>query len=590
MGLFQSKTRDIDNDNFKQNKTKHVSSLLAFIVACTLGLTAQAATTFTVKHKFLNTDPGGLGIPNGFLAQGRDGNLYGTTFQGSTGNGGAFKISPTGVYNSPLNFNALIEGRSPQAGFSLGTDGNFYGTTVNAGVNGVGTIYRMTPTGSVTVLHNFITTFPGCNRNDAFGNGSPPIQGRDGNWHGTTSAGGNCINPPTVGTVYKLTSTNSFSLIHRFNNTDGAVPLAPLILGKDGNFYGTTRQGGSLGWGVVFRVTPTGSLKVLHNFGSTNAESLLISPLVQGTDGNFYGTTHSVNGFAGSIFKVTASGIFTNLHTFVGFNKFAEGFRLTAGLVQASDGNFYGTTSGGGLGNFISTGCGVLFKITPTGVYSVLHAFDGFADGCISVTQSSGQSLSVHTNGKIYGTAKGGGSTSSNTAGTLFELDIGARPFVRPQVLVAKVGEKVLLYGDFSGTITSVKFGGVNAVSFARDPIPSNSNNTLIVTIPVGAKTGAITVVKGAVSITGLKTFNILPTFTSFSPTSGVVGATVILKGTGLSQTTKVTFAANKTAPLTVDNDSQLTVNVPIGAVTGKISIATKGGSVSSAAKFTVTP
>jgi hypothetical protein len=124
-------------------------------------------------------------------------------------------------------------------------------------------------------------------------------------------------------------------------------------------------------------------------------------------------------------------------------------------------------------------------------------------------------------------------------------------------VSVAKVGEKFALYGDFSGTVSKVTLGGVS-VPFVRDPAPNNSNTTLIVTVSAGAKTGAIAVVKGTASTTGLKPFSILPTFTSFSPTSGAVGNAVILKGTGLTETTKVTFSANKTAPFTVDNDSQL--------------------------------
>ena len=595
LDYFNQKTRDNDNDNFKQNKTKQnktkqIGSILAFILACAFSVMAEAATTFTTIHSFTNDTPGGLAlaVPDGFLAQGRDGNLYGTAeSEFFPSNGGAFKISPAGVYTRLHNFNPLVEGRIPKSGFSIGNDGNFYGTTAQSrSVFGlVGTIFRMTPAGNVTVLHDFKLTSPTCNVNDAAGTTSPPVQGRDGNWYGTTQGGGNCN---VAGTVYKLTTANSFSVIHHFNGTtDGGIPEAPLILGKDGNFYGTTRLGGSFNGVTAFRVTPSGSLKVLHNFVPTNAESSPFSPLIQGADGNFYGTASGVGGFSGSsIFRVTPSGVLKILHKFDFVNAFSDGATPTAGLVQASDGNFYGTTSLGGLNNFSSSGCGVLFKITPTGVYSVLHRFDNATDGCISRTGSLGQSMTLHTNGKIYGSTKFGG--IGGIGGTIFELDIGARPFIRPQVLIAKVGEKITLYGDFSGTISGVTFGVVSATIFTRDL--NNPNNTLSVTIPVGAKTGPIVVIKATVNITTIKTFNILPTFTSFSPTSGVVGATVILKGTGLSQTTRVAFAANKTAPFTADNDGQLTVNVPIGAVTGKINIATKGGSVSSVAKFTVTP
>jgi uncharacterized repeat protein (TIGR03803 family) len=554
---------------------------------------AEAATTFSVIHTFKNDPTDGLARPNGFLAQGRDGNLYGTASWNFSASiiGGAFKISPISTPNGVFTFaklhtfNPTVEGWSSQSGFSVGTDGNFYGTTtinsISVGVNGPGTIFRMMPTGSVTQTHNFVTA----GINAASNNASPPVQGRDGNFYGTTFAGGKNGH----GAIYKLTPAGVFSIFYHFDGVHGSRPVAPLVLSGDGNLYGTTRDGGVIpncvncSHGTVFKIASSGALTVLHSFDGTNGGGQPLAPLIQGTDGKLYGTTAGLNashvGLSG-IFRISPSGAnFEMLHTFNSSTAFADGFDPSPGLILASDGNFYGATTLGGQPGGI--GCGVLFKLSlsPTKVYTPLHRFNSSTDGCFT-----GQSLTLHTNGKIYGSAKFGG---SGGAGTIYQLDIGARPFVRPQVLSAKVGDKITLYGDFSGTITGVTFGGVSAI-FTRDP--SNPNNTLIVTIPVGAKTGSIVVIKATVTITTIKTFNILPTFTSFSPTSGVVGDTVILKGTGLSETTRVTFAANKIAPFTVDNDSQLTVNVPIGAVTGKITISTKGGSAASAANFTVFP
>src|SRR5262249_5850821 len=154
-------------------------------------------------------------------------------------------------------------------GLTLGTDGNFYGTTAQGGAHGSGTIFNITPTGTLTVLYSFTSGTDGSNPS------APPIQGTDGSWYGTTSLSG----ANGVGTVYKFSSPGTFTTLYAFDSTHGSEPSAPLIQGSDGNFYGTTVFGGTSGGGVVFKVTPAGVLTVLFNFDTTHGR-LPRSPLI----------------------------------------------------------------------------------------------------------------------------------------------------------------------------------------------------------------------------------------------------------------------------------------------------------------------
>ncbi|MEQ1559560.1 MAG: choice-of-anchor tandem repeat GloVer-containing protein [Methyloglobulus sp.] len=536
----------------------------------------EAVTNFTTLHKFVGVEGD---IPHGFLAQNRDGSLFGST-EGQSINPTVFKITPAGVFSVLHTFNAApAKSTSP---LILGLDGNFYGTSGNGNLLG-GTIFKMTPAGVITVLHTF-----GSVLNDGFNMGGhfanfgtgliPPVQAPDGTLYGTTNSGGK----NNSGIVYKLTPSGTYTILRHFtfSVTDGALPLAPLIIGKDGNLYGTTRVGGkpSASSGTVFRITPTGAFKILHSFDATITDGghQPNAPLVQGTDGNFYGTTKGsgVTVTQGNVFKITPSGVYTNLHRFDSATAFAQGTLPTAGLVQGSDGNFYGATSAGGkaipFGNY-----GVLFKITPQGAYTVLHTFNQPID-----SSDPWQSLVQHTNGKLYGT------TAIGLGGSVFSLDVGAKPFVLAQPSTGKVGGTVGLLGDFTG-VTSVTFNGVNA------SISGTGTTFRVATIPAGPATGLIKINKPTGAISSLKPFLVQPTLTSFSPVSGAVGRAVILTGRSLSQVTSIRFGGNKVVPkslISMDNDNQLTVNVPIGAVSGKLTVTTSGGSATSATNFTVTP
>ncbi|HUJ10447.1 MAG TPA: choice-of-anchor tandem repeat GloVer-containing protein [Verrucomicrobiae bacterium] len=195
------------------------------------------------------------------------------------------------------------------------------------------TATRLSPIGVFTNLHSFTD-------NDGSSPWSGVIQGTDGNFYGTANNGGvsNC------GTVFRITPSGSFTNLHGFSGgSDGCAPLGWLTLGSDGNFYGTTQNGGVMNVGTVFKMSPSGSVTSLYSFANGSDGDYPLSGLVQGSDGNFYGTTFDY-GTKGTVFRITPSGDFTNLHSFGG----SEGLNPWCGVVQGSDGNIYGTTFYGG--------------------------------------------------------------------------------------------------------------------------------------------------------------------------------------------------------------------------------------------------
>lgn len=196
-----------------------------------------------------------------------------------------------------------------------GPDGNFYGTTNQAGAHNSGTVFRMTPSGTVTVLYSFCgeSNCPDGNQPDA-----GLALGSDGNFYGvTTAAGAN-----GDGTVFSITPSGTYTLLHTFAGSDGAEPQGTLLLASDGNFYGTTTSQGGNRAGTVFRITPGGVLTTIYNFcslGACHDGSAPFGGLVQGTDGLLYGTTTSGGtGFLyGTVFRMSLSGGLTTLHSFV---------------------------------------------------------------------------------------------------------------------------------------------------------------------------------------------------------------------------------------------------------------------------------
>lgn len=476
----------------------------ALLLAVWAGASAAAdgSASATVLHSF---GPAALDGANPFarLVRGADGNLYGTTFSGGAHNvGTVFRITPTGTLVTIYDFgSAGLDGEYPQAALVEGTDGNFYGTTQGGGTQGRGTVFRLTPGGSLAIVYSFGTfdgdggspnelmlasdgnlygtTFDGgsaeggtvfrlagngaaptstptlralgTTASEGFGPTAPLVAGADGALYGTTTAGGT----GGKGTVFRVTLGGSLSVLHHFDGADGAGPDGALLVGSGGAlFYGTTQFGGIDNQGVVYSISAAGSFALLHRFaggasdgafprsgvlaksdgaliGTTQAGGadnfgtiFLLDPgngdvtllyafggsaddginpasgLVAGDDGAWYGST--LNGAAngtGSIFKVAADGGVTQLHAF-GAASPVEGATPASVLLELADGTLFGTTQEGGAG-----GVGTVFKLGPTGSFSVVHAFDASLAQC----GNPASGLLLAGDGNLYGTTLNGG-------------------------------------------------------------------------------------------------------------------------------------------------------------------------------------
>jgi uncharacterized repeat protein (TIGR03803 family) len=312
--------------------------------------------------------------------------------------------------------------RYPQAGVAQGEDGIFYGTTMDGGAESMGAAYTVTSTGVVTTLHSFCED-PNCSDGE-YPTGSL-IQGSDGNFYGADDPGEGTSND---GLLFKLSPAGEFSSFYDFcakaNCADGSGPSTNLIMGSDGNFYGVTNLGGAQDKGTVFRITPAGSLTTLYSFCSVGGSSCTdgaepFGGLVQGSDGNLYGTTEyggssTYTFYAGTVFRLTPAGVFATLHSFcTAADSCPDGEAPASALVEASDGNFYGTTiSGGSSGQ--AEGAGTAFRITPSGTLTTLHIFCESSGDCADGANTSG--LNLGSDGNLYGATSTGNSTGGGTA------------------------------------------------------------------------------------------------------------------------------------------------------------------------------
>jgi uncharacterized repeat protein (TIGR03803 family) len=451
-----------------------------FLLWATAAL-ALPAQTFTSLHSFDGTDGSN---PYAGLVQATDGNQYGTTeYGGANGEGTVFKITPSGALTTLYSFcsqSNCTDGSIPQTVLVQGTDGNFYGATTYGGSDssctlfgftGCGTIFKITPSGTLTTLHSFAMT-DGATPNTAL------VQATNGNFYGTTPYGGD-ENPSCYpagygcGTVFTITPSGTLTTLHSFDLTDGYNPEAVLVQDANGNFYGATYNGGANSAGTVFKITPGGALTTLHNFDGSDGE--WPNGLVQAANGNFYGTTQ-IGGASGdgTVFKITENGTLTTLHSFDGTNgQFPVAW--SGALVQATNGNFYGTTENGG-----TSGDGTVFEITPSGMFTSLFSFDN-TDGAIPTA-----GLVQGTDGSFYGTAHKGG---DNGDGTIFSLSVGLRPFVETRPTSGVVGAAVNILGSNLTGATSVTFNGTAAAFTVV------SQYLITTTVPTGATSGKVEVI-----------------------------------------------------------------------------------------------
>jgi uncharacterized repeat protein (TIGR03803 family) len=269
-------------------------------------------------------------------------------------------------------------------------DGNFYGTTDRGGAYGYGTIYRLTPDGEEIVLHDFNVRVDGDYP-------SALIEGADGNFYGTAQQ--NVAGPGPFGFLFRMAPDGTFTTLHAFScGADGAYPADALVQANDGNFYGTTvgiADPYCAARATVFRMTPDGTVSIVHVFSASTEGTQLAGPLIQARDGNVYGTASAGGPLGGgTVFRVTLEGALTVLHAFRAPDD-ADGNGPRGALVEAADDSLYGVTSDSGL----CRSCGTVFRISVDGTFDVAYAFqDDFETGIFPQT-----GLTRGADGNLYG-------------------------------------------------------------------------------------------------------------------------------------------------------------------------------------------
>jgi uncharacterized repeat protein (TIGR03803 family) len=318
------------------------------------------------------------------------------------------------------------DGDQPRGNLLLDDQGNLYGTTNYGGAHHKGTVYKLAPDGTETVLHSFI----GHAQDGEYPSSSGLVADAAGNLYGTTAYGG-LINPTYCdprgcGTVFKVAPDGTESIIHFFvpHSADGLEPMSGLSIDISGNLYGTAGD-------VVFKIAPDGTETILHTFGGSGDGLGPVGHLAHDDEGNIYGATQyggviceSTNVTCGTVFKIAPDGTESVLYAFKGAygdgNK--DGDQPLGGVIRDGAGNLYGTTwLGGGLtclGD--QDGCGTVFKVAPDGTETILHAFAGGADGTYPRTP-----LLLNNVGGVWGTTVQGGrvSCSQSGCGTIFKVD-----------------------------------------------------------------------------------------------------------------------------------------------------------------------
>jgi|HubBroStandDraft_1064217.scaffolds.fasta_scaffold00437_11 uncharacterized repeat protein (TIGR03803 family) len=465
---------------------KSILSATLFVTAAVLcaAMFAQAQTVTTI-YNFTDSPTSGANPWYVTLVQGTNGSFYGTTYNGGKNvSGTIFSVTPGGQQKILYSFaGGTTDGAYPTGGLTLGTDGNFYGTTQQGGSQSEGIIFKITPTGTYTILHNFNSFIDG-----AFPWG-PPILASDGNFYGTSSGGG----PNDRGLVYKITSSGTFSEVYRFDVTHGYSPIAPPTQGADGFLYIPVAQGGTYFCGTIVQISTAGVLNNTYDFPCGPGGSFPLGPLVQAENGDFYSTTQDggTNG-EGTIYQVTTGLAVTILHSFGA--DFGDGTFPAAGMLLATDGNYYSATAEGGANDD-----GTLFNTTTSGTYTSLYSFNNSTN----LLQMSPLAPPVQgTNGLLYGVTEFGGGAND---GTVYSLNMGLAAFVNTALFSGKEGETVTLLGTHLTGTKAVTFNG----SAANFKVLSDTH--LTATVPPGATTGPIEVTTPRATLQSRKTFVIKP-------------------------------------------------------------------------------
>jgi uncharacterized repeat protein (TIGR03803 family) len=461
------------------------------LLAC---LNAHADVNLTTIHTF-NPDSDG-NAPFAALVEGADGKLYGVNSTGGrSDNGTIFRLATSGGDFTVLNtFTQSNQGYMPEGGIVQASDGNFYGTTSQGGNNGYGTLYQVLPsTGKLNILAAFANGDPGANPVGAL------IQGLDGFLYGTAEYGG----ADSYGTVFRadISTGTTTALAEIEGGSAGTNPESDLIQGSDGNFYGTTSQGGKDSLGTFFQITPGGDYTTLYTFSGSTDGGTPLRGVVQGNDGAFYGIANAGGlGGAGVIFRIALSGTTATLTPIYSFQPtLGDGTNALGQLTLASDGNFYGTTSQGG-----AYSDGTIFRVTPAGGFETIYNFtDGTdaGDPISGVTQAS--------DGNLYGTTAG----ESDTNGTVYSINLGL-PLPAPAIrlftpAVASAGDTIAIQGQHLVGATAVNFSGTNGNQVAAASFNVASENFVSAVVPDGAATGSITVTANGLPATSVSALTI---------------------------------------------------------------------------------
>jgi uncharacterized repeat protein (TIGR03803 family) len=437
------------------------SAMIAATVVISVSASANALT-FNTIWDFNAID--GAFPDYGSLAQGFNGNFYGTTnYAGAHEAGTVFEITAGGNLTTLYTFcsqPSCADGSDPAAGLIQAADGNLYGTTTYGGANSYGTVFKITASGKLTTLYSFSGT------DGALPQGSL-VQGSNGNFYGTTEQGG--VN--NDGTVFEITAGGNLTTLYSFGGTDGEFPYGALIQATNGDFYGTTEEGGDDNVGTVFAVTAGGQLTSLHSFNGSDGE-YPYGALVQATNGNLYGTTEEGGAYGpGTVFEITAGGELTTIYNFAEIH---DGGFPYGGLIPATNGALYGTTSIGG-----AFGAGTIFEISGGSKLSTILSFN-FSDG-----EEPRAGLLQATTGIFYGTTSGGGTRGE---GTVYSLGQGLGRFIEILTTSGLAGETVVILGNNLSGAASVTFNG----KAAKFRVVSSTEITA--TVPKGAITGPVKV------------------------------------------------------------------------------------------------
>jgi uncharacterized repeat protein (TIGR03803 family) len=338
-----------------------VALAMAVILAST-SLAAQAAQGYKILYTFTGGADGDR--PGGDLIRDAAGNFYGAaSYGGSGGWGTVFKLDARGdetvLYNFPSDES---QGSVPKGALALDAAGSLYGTTYAGGAYLKGTIFKVDPAGTETMLHSF-------NGSDGSSPSSGLIRDSNGNLYGTTFDGGTY----GCGVVFRVDATGEFTVLHHLALAEGCLLFGSLVRDAAGNLYGTGFMGGTYESGTAFKLDVSGTLTVLHDFSDEPDAARPNAGLLRDGAGNLYGTTQIGGVFeSGAVFKIDAEGTETVLYSFTGG---ADGSQPLGRLIRDAKGSLYGTTSLGG-----ASGQGTVFKLDSAGVETVLHSFRGRQD------------------------------------------------------------------------------------------------------------------------------------------------------------------------------------------------------------------